>query len=77
MVQCAWCYNKLMGWEEGDDPLMEHKRHFPACPKFGDSKSVDVSSLVNIRNSQGGNERNELYSLSAIQFMNWRWISSL
>jgi len=52
-VQCAWCYNKLMGWEEDDDPLTEHKRHFPACPKFGDSKSVDVSSLVNIRNSQG------------------------
>ena len=53
MVQCAWCYGKLQGWEQGDNPLMEHARHFAACPKFGDCTAVNASSLVNVHNTQG------------------------
>ena len=52
MVQCAWCYGKLQGWEQGDNPLREHARHFASCPKFGDRKAVNASSLVNIHHSQ-------------------------
>ena len=49
MVQCAWCYGKLQGWEQGDNPLVEHARHFPSCPKFGDCKAVvDPKSLVTV-----------------------------
>ena len=53
MVQCAWCYGKLQGWEQGDNPLTEHARHFSSCPKFGDRKAVNASSLVNVHNTQG------------------------
>ena len=53
MVQCAWCFGKLQGWEQGDHPLTEHARHFSSCPKFGDRKAVNASSLVNIQSSQG------------------------
>nr|CAD7399305.1 unnamed protein product [Timema cristinae] len=31
-VQCAFCNGTVGKWEPGDDPLMEHKRHFPNCP---------------------------------------------
>ena len=52
MVQCAWCYGKLQGWEQGDNPLKEHARHFASCPKFGNRKAVNASSLVNVHNNQ-------------------------
>jgi len=60
MVQCAWCYGKLQGWEQGDNPLTEHARHFSSCPKFGDRKAVNASSLVNVHNSQGDAGTSEL-----------------
>ena len=60
MVQCAWCYGKLQGWEQGDNPLTEHARHFASCPKFGDRKAVDASSLVSVHKSQGDAGTNEL-----------------
>ena len=51
MVQCAWCYGKLQGWEQGDNPLQEHARHFVSCPKFGNRRTVNAISLVhNITN---------------------------
>ena len=53
MVQCALCYGKLQGWEQGDNPLREHARHFSSCPKFGDRKAVNASSLVNVHHTQG------------------------
>ena len=52
MVQCAWCYGKLQGWEQGDNPLREHAKHFASCPKFGDRKADNASSLVNIHHTQ-------------------------
>merc|ERR1719259_966931 len=60
MVQCAWCYGKLQGWEQGDNPLTEHARHFSSCPKFGDRKAVKASSLVNVHNTQGDAGTSEL-----------------
>ena len=53
MVQCAWCYGKLQGWEQGDNPLTEHARHFASCPKFGNQKVISASSLVKIHHIQG------------------------
>jgi len=60
MVQCAWCYGKLQGWEQGDNPLTEHARHFASCPKFGDRKAVNASSLVKVHHTQGDAGTNEL-----------------
>lgn len=60
MVQCAWCYGKLQGWEQGDNPLREHAKHFASCPKFGDRKVVNASSLVNVHNVQGDSTANDL-----------------
>jgi baculoviral IAP repeat-containing protein 2/3 len=60
MVQCAWCYGKLQGWEQGDNPLKEHARHFASCPKFGDRKAVNASSLVNVHHTQGDSSQNDL-----------------
>ena len=31
-VQCAFCSGVVGHWEEGDDPVEEHRRHFPSCP---------------------------------------------
>ena len=31
-VQCAFCRGVAGQWEEGDIPLIEHRRHFPRCP---------------------------------------------
>ena len=30
-VQCAFCTNILCDWEPGDDPMFEHRWHFPGC----------------------------------------------
>ena len=37
-VQCAWCYGKLLNWGEHSLPLMEHRKFFPNCPKYGTAK---------------------------------------
>ncbi|KAG1684193.1 Baculoviral IAP repeat-containing protein 3 [Nymphon striatum] len=31
-VQCAFCNGIIGNWNDKDDPLTEHKRHFPSCP---------------------------------------------
>ena len=53
MVQCAWCYGKLQGWEQGDNPLIEHARHFASCSKFGDRKAVSATSLIKVQHNEG------------------------
>ena len=53
MVQCAWCYGKLQGWEQGDNPFIEHARHFPSCPKFGNHKTANASSFIKVHHTQG------------------------
>ena len=30
-VKCAYCLKKMKNWEEGDDPISEHKRISPFC----------------------------------------------
>lgn len=30
-VACFLCRSNLDGWEEGDDPLVEHLKHAPNC----------------------------------------------
>ncbi|XP_078659105.1 baculoviral IAP repeat-containing protein 7-like [Branchiostoma floridae x Branchiostoma belcheri] len=31
-VECAFCGGVLHQWEQGDDPKVEHERHYPHCP---------------------------------------------
>lgn len=31
-VQCAFCQGIVGFWDPSDDPLTEHKKHFPNCP---------------------------------------------
>ena len=31
-VKCFKCNGIVMSWEYGDDPFIEHRRHFPHCP---------------------------------------------
>ena len=58
IVQCAWCYGKLGGWEQCDDPLVEHVKHFPNCSKFGDRKGVVSASLLITNIMQGDSDLN-------------------
>lgn len=30
-VKCAYCSGNLQSWEEGDIPMLEHRKHFPNC----------------------------------------------
>ena len=32
-VQCAFCAGVIGDWEDNDDPMTEHKKTFPNCPK--------------------------------------------
>ena len=32
MVRCDYCSGRLQRWEETDEPLQEHARHYPDCP---------------------------------------------
>jgi len=32
LVKCTFCKGIVAGWQEGDLPLNEHRRHFPRCP---------------------------------------------
>lgn len=31
MVRCDYCNGRLQRWEETDEPLHEHARHYPNC----------------------------------------------
>lgn len=31
-VRCAFCYGEVHHWESSDEPLEEHRRHYPRCP---------------------------------------------
>ena len=33
-AECMYCKVSLDGWEEGDDPVYEHKRRRPDCEMF-------------------------------------------
>ncbi|KAL1131911.1 hypothetical protein AAG570_011522 [Ranatra chinensis] len=57
-VQCAYCNVLVERWEPGDEPDIEHVRHFPECPYMNRS-STEVTSPnagINIRdfNTTGG-----------------------
>lgn len=46
-VQCAFCRNYLKNWTPGDEPMVEHKKHFKECRfvKGLDLGTVEVESL--------------------------------
>lgn len=45
-VQCAFCLGKVHGWEWGDNPETEHRRHFPSCPSHNRSIEIRPSNDV-------------------------------
>ncbi|XP_022236856.1 baculoviral IAP repeat-containing protein 2-like [Limulus polyphemus] len=47
-VQCPYCLGVVSSWEQGDDPVVEHLRHFPRCP-FIMEKAREEKSVSNPR----------------------------
>ena len=49
-VQCAFCNGKLLQWKPTDDPLFEHKKHYPSCPFIGDipGKKVMHQNVIQV-----------------------------
>ncbi|GLG97781.1 Death-associated inhibitor of apoptosis 2 [Gryllus bimaculatus] len=64
-VQCAFCSGKVHGWEHGDNPDAEHRRHFPCCPSHHivASESVPFNNIAvshdNVNQTQVTNEVGE------------------
>uniref|UniRef100_T1HSP8 RING-type domain-containing protein n=1 Tax=Rhodnius prolixus TaxID=13249 RepID=T1HSP8_RHOPR len=49
-VQCAFCDGLVGNWEYGDEPDVEHQRHFPACT-FVSNRHVPTSG-VSVRDTR-------------------------
>lgn len=49
-VCCVVCQHELDGWEEGDCPLAEHRRHSPTCPflKVKDPNHLTVREVIKL-----------------------------
>ncbi|XP_035670163.1 baculoviral IAP repeat-containing protein 3-like, partial [Branchiostoma floridae] len=45
-VECAFCGGVLHQWERGDDPEVEHRRHYPHCPFMRNCATSNVPLLV-------------------------------
>ncbi|KAK7055030.1 regulation of natural killer cell apoptotic process [Halocaridina rubra] len=41
-VQCIFCQGIVGYWDPGDDPLTEHKKHFPNCPFITGSATGNI-----------------------------------
>lgn len=41
-VRCMFCSTELDYWQQGDDPLVEHKRKSPQCPFFKETQGKFV-----------------------------------
>lgn len=39
-VKCYYCSNEFVCWQQGDDPLVEHKRKSPDCQFFNGSRGT-------------------------------------
>ncbi|XP_076357103.1 putative inhibitor of apoptosis [Tachypleus tridentatus] len=66
-VQCPYCLGIVSSWEQGDDPIVEHLRHFPRCP-FILEKAHAEKSVANPRISSllfKGNDECGKYKTSA------------
>ncbi|KAG1647687.1 Baculoviral IAP repeat-containing protein 7-B [Nymphon striatum] len=65
-VQCAFCYGIVGNWEEQDDPLTEHVRHFPLCPFLLriDTLNVPISNAGSRLGSDVCTRYNQLTSIS-------------
>ncbi|XP_050525793.1 baculoviral IAP repeat-containing protein 2-like isoform X2 [Daktulosphaira vitifoliae] len=44
-VRCMFCSKEFDYWQQGDDPLVEHKRKSPQCPFFKENSGYDVCGL--------------------------------
>lgn len=47
-VACFACGGKLSNWEPNDDPLSEHRRHFPHCPFLENTSETQRFSVSNL-----------------------------
>ncbi|RWR99775.1 inhibitor of apoptosis protein 2-like protein, partial [Leptotrombidium deliense] len=41
IVRCFACHGILYNWEVGDDPIMEHKKHFKHCKFIAKIENYD------------------------------------
>ena len=47
-VECAFCGGYLRNWVQGDDPAVEHRRHFPDCSFNRHQKDVPDGRNANL-----------------------------
>ncbi|XP_006097988.1 baculoviral IAP repeat-containing protein 5-like [Myotis lucifugus] len=45
LVECFFCFKELEGWEPGDDPAAEHRKHSPGCAFLSLTKRVEELSV--------------------------------
>ncbi|ESO88916.1 hypothetical protein LOTGIDRAFT_94905, partial [Lottia gigantea] len=50
-VQCVYCQGKLSQWENGDDPIREHFRHFSTCFYILEMKMNNSALLTGTSNA--------------------------
>ena len=54
LVRCDYCNGRLQRWEESDQPINEHARHYPNCdfllPLMQAEKNPNVSRVRLIGN---------------------------
>ncbi|ELT93895.1 hypothetical protein CAPTEDRAFT_64177, partial [Capitella teleta] len=62
-TQCAFCRGVLRSWESTDNPLEEHKRHFPSC-QFCKWTSAPVPSILSFQSSTFAKDGADSSSLS-------------
>lgn len=67
-VRCAFCSGLIGQWEQGDDPEVEHRRHFPTCSfiiaRFAAAEQNPVTpSGISVRESVLDEADNTLKSL--------------
>ena len=46
MVICDYCNGRLQRWEETDEPIIEHDRHYPDCQFLLPLKQLPINPQV-------------------------------
>lgn len=75
-VKCAWCQRVIGEWEISDDPVMEHLKFSPACPKARSlSGASEVSDIgIGIQPVTPPKFQNYVSLASRIRsFANWKF----
>ena len=50
-VKCAFCNGILRNWEQGDEPMVEHRKFFPNCAFLRDARAAGNVTIVEERDN--------------------------